>query len=97
MTKLKLRPKTLKIEEKSLRQVPIRRKGELINLLIKARKRLGISQAELAALSDLTRQSISEIERGKVDPSLSHILELLRLCGINVILEIHAEAEDGQE
>lgn len=97
MAKLKLKPKSLKVGTKVQTQISVHKKSELIEVLIKARKRLGVSQADLAALSNLTRQSISEIERGKVDPSLSHTLELLRLCGINVKLEVHLEAENGKE
>lgn len=60
---------------------------ELVQVLKSHRKASNISQAELARLVNLKRQSISNIERFAVDPQLSNVMEMLRLCGIRVILE----------
>ncbi len=60
---------------------------DLIETLKMIRKELHISQDELARLVNLNRQSISNIERGEVDPQLTNILEMLKLCGIKVILD----------
>lgn len=60
---------------------------DLIETLKMIRKELHISQDELARLVNLNRQSISNIERGEADPQLTNILEMLKLCGIKVILD----------
>lgn len=60
---------------------------DLIETLKLTRKELQVSQEELARLVNLNRQSISNIERGEVDPQLTNIMEMLKLCGIKVILD----------
>lgn len=70
---------------------------DVVQVLKKHRKLLNISQAELARLVNLNRQSVSNIERFDVDPQLSNMMEMLRICGIKVVLEFTSEEvkDDG--
>lgn len=47
-----------------------------------ARKEQGISQDELAEMSGVSRNTISNIERGKTLPHASNLLPLMRFLGI---------------
>lgn len=48
------------------------------NSVRKFRKRLGLTQEELGARVDLTRQSIIAIEKGRFTPSIHSVLMLAR-------------------
>ena len=47
------------------------------------RRRLGLSQEELASRLNVTRQAVSKWETGTSDPSTSNLLALAKLYGIS--------------
>ena len=49
------------------------------NNLVDLRRAQGMTQADLAASLEVSRQSIIAIEKGKFDPSLSLALKIARL------------------
>ncbi len=49
------------------------------NNLVDLRRAQGMTQADLAACLEVSRQSIIAIEKGKFDPSLSLALKIARL------------------
>ncbi len=51
-------------------------------ILREKRLQKGLSQRDLAALTDLERSTIAYIERGARQPSLSTLLELCRALGL---------------
>lgn len=53
----------------------------------KARKKLGLTQAELAALCALGTRFVSEVERGKESAEVAKVLLLLHSVGIDVFLQ----------
>ncbi|MDR3002551.1 MAG: helix-turn-helix domain-containing protein [Fibromonadaceae bacterium] len=57
----------------------------LKNLLVEERKKLAISQLELAQRSGLTRQSISLFENGQRTPSLSSLISLAKGFDVPVV------------
>jgi putative transcriptional regulator len=56
----------------------------LYNRLKEHRARLGINQQEMGRLAGVSRQTISQIERGDYSPSVTLALKLARLCGVTV-------------
>ena len=54
----------------------------LYNRLKEHRARLGVNQQEMGALACVSRQTISQIERGDYSPSVT--LKLARICGVTV-------------
>lgn len=96
MAKLTLKPKSPEFHSQKVHTKIVFEKKDIIDLIIKQRKKLGLSQMDLANFSNLARQSISDIERGKVDPQLSNILGMLRLCGIKVVLEYEEGEKNGK-
>ena len=52
----------------------------LYNRLKEHRARLGVNQQELGRLAGVSRQTISQIERGDYSPSL----KLAAICGVQV-------------
>ena len=54
------------------------------NRLEELRKARGITQEELAALLEVSRQTISQIERGDYSPSVTLALKLAKLCQVSV-------------
>lgn len=63
--------------------------GQLVNLLAKRRKELGISQSELAQLSDLSANGISKFEsnKGEREVKVSTLLKLSQCLGFKINLE----------
>jgi transcriptional regulator with XRE-family HTH domain len=54
------------------------------DLLVEARRRAGISQAELGRRSGVATSLIGRYERYEVIPSIERLRELLRACGIEL-------------
>lgn len=52
---------------------------EFVNLIRQRRKALNLSQSELAGLCGLTKEGLSRIERGEVDPKLGTVLKLIKI------------------
>ena len=46
--------------------------------------RLKVNQQEMGALAGVSRQTISQIERGDYSPSVTLALKLARICGVTV-------------
>jgi transcriptional regulator with XRE-family HTH domain len=53
-----------------------------------ARRRAGLSQAELALRVGTTQSAIARVERGRVSPSLEHITELVKACGFDLVVRL---------
>ena len=56
----------------------------LYNHLKEHRARLGVNQQEMGAMAGVSRQTISQIERGDYSPSVTLALKLAKLCGVAV-------------
>ena len=56
----------------------------LYNRLKEHRARLGVNQQEMGSLAGVSRQTISQIERGDYSPSVTLALKLARICGVAV-------------
>lgn len=56
----------------------------LLNRLKEYRSRLGVNQTEMGKLADVSRQTISQIERGDYSPSVTLALKLAKICEVNV-------------
>ena len=56
----------------------------LYNRLKEHRARLGVNQQELGRLAGVSRQTISQIERGDYSPSVTLALKLAKICGVQV-------------
>lgn len=49
-----------------------------------ARRRAGLSQAELAARVGTTQSAIARVEAGRTSPSLEYLTRLVRACGFDI-------------
>ena len=56
----------------------------LFNALKVQRAKLGINQAKLGQLANVSRQTISSIERGEYNPSITLVLKLAKIFDANV-------------
>ena len=63
---------------KEYRSVPLE------NKLKEYREKLGINQQEMGALVGVSRQTVSQIERGGYAPSVALALKLAKICGVTV-------------
>jgi len=54
------------------------------HLVREARKRAGLTQAELAARAGTTQSAVARIESGGVSPSLEHLSKLVRAAGFDI-------------
>ncbi len=70
----------------------------LHNRLKEYRARLDINQSEMGKLARVSRQTISQIERGDYSPSVTLALRLAKICGVTVedIFSLD-ETEDSYE
>lgn len=65
------------------------------NLLWAARRRAGLTQRELARLSEIPQPAISRIERGVVSPTIDTLDRLVRACGMGLhVLDAAGEGLD---
>ncbi|MBA2474979.1 MAG: helix-turn-helix transcriptional regulator [Actinobacteria bacterium] len=65
------------------------------DLLLEARRRSGLSQAELAQRAGKPTSSIGRWERGEVLPSLEILRNLVRACGLELTFHIaNADLQD---
>lgn len=65
------------------------------DLIREARKRAGLTQAELAARAGTTQSGIARWESGRTSPSLDDVRRLIRLCGLD--LEVAIVPYDGSD
>ena len=56
----------------------------LYNHLKEYRARLGVNQQEMGRLIGVSRQTISQIERGDYSPSVTLALKLAKICNVRV-------------
>ena len=56
----------------------------LKNNLKEHRARLGINQQQMGARAGVSRQTISQIERGDYSPSVTLALKISKICGVTV-------------
>ncbi len=70
----------------------------LINHLKEYRARLGVNQQEMGRLVGVSRQTISQIERGDYSPSVTLALKIARICAVTVedIFEYQEDISDGK-
>ncbi|MCH4889347.1 helix-turn-helix transcriptional regulator [Acidaminobacter sp. JC074] len=68
----------------------------LNNTLKVQRAKLGINQGELGKLAGVSRQTISSIERGEYNPSITLVLKLAKIFGVSVE-EIFSYEENQNE
>lgn len=57
-------------------------------LIREARRRAGLSQAELAQRVGTTQSAVARLERGRSVPSLERTRELIRACGLDLRFEL---------
>jgi transcriptional regulator with XRE-family HTH domain len=58
------------------------------HLIREARRRAGLSQADLAVRVGTTQSAIARIERGRTSPSMERTRELIRACGLDLRFEL---------
>ena len=56
----------------------------LLNRLKEYRSRLGVNQTEMGKLAGVSRQTISQIERGDYSPSVTLALKIAKICEVSV-------------
>ena len=56
----------------------------LYNRLKEHRARLGVNQQEMGRLAGVSRQTISQIERGDYSPSVTLALKIAKICQVSV-------------
>ena len=56
----------------------------LYNHLKEHRARLGVNQQEMGRLAGVSRQTISQIERGDYSPSVTLALKIAKICNVTV-------------
>jgi transcriptional regulator with XRE-family HTH domain len=54
------------------------------SIVREARRRAGLSQAQLAAALGTTQSAIARMERGRTEPSYERVVEAVRACGLEL-------------
>lgn len=65
------------------------------NLIREARRRAGLTQAELAELAGTAQPAVARWESGRTAVSLDDVVRLVRLCGLDV--EFHIVDRDDSD
>jgi predicted transcriptional regulator len=58
------------------------------DLVVEARRRVGLTQRELAGLGGTTQSAIARLEGGRTNPSFDQVARLLRLCGFRLAVAL---------
>ena len=69
----------------------------LYNRLKEYRSRIGVNQTEMGRLTGVSRQTISQIERGDYSPSVTLALKIAKICNARVEDIFYYEEEAGDE
>ena len=69
----------------------------LLNRLKEHRSKLGMNQTELGKLAEVSRQTISLIERGDYSPSVTLALKLAKICNVKVEDIFEYEEDENHE
>ena len=69
----------------------------LYNRLKEYRARQGVNQREMGRLVGVSRQTISQIERGDYSPSVTLALKLAKLCQVSVEDIFSYEEDENNE
>jgi ribosome-binding protein aMBF1 (putative translation factor) len=64
------------------------------SLIVEARRRAGLSQAELGRRAGLPGSAIGRWERGDVEPAFDTVADLLRTLGWELVLEPYDDTGD---
>ncbi len=68
------------------------------DLVREARRRVGLTQRELAERAGTTQSAIARLESGRTTPSFDLVLRLIRLCGLDLdIMLVERDASDWQQ
>lgn len=68
----------------------------LINHLKVYRARLGVNQQEMGRLVGVSRQTISQIERGDYSPSITLALKIAKVCDTTVEKIFEYEEDENE-
>ena len=63
-------------------------------LIREARRRAGLTQCELGERLRITQPQIARWESGRVLPSLERVKEVLRACGLDLVVALEVRDED---
>jgi transcriptional regulator with XRE-family HTH domain len=68
------------------------------DLVREARRRAGLTQAELAERAETTQSAIARLEAGRTSPSFDLVMRLLKLCGfrLDVSLDPYDDSDVAQ-
>lgn len=69
----------------------------LYNRLKEYRARQGVNQQEMGRLAGVSRQTISQIERGDYSPSVTLALKLAKICQVSVEDIFSYEEDENNE
>ena len=88
-------------DKESCQREDIRRKGVSENMPLKNKLKdyralLGVNQQEMGKLAGVSRQTISQIERGDYSPSVTLALKLAKLCNVTVEDIFEYEEDDNE-
>ena len=70
--------------------------SELVTVVKERREALGITQAHLAELADVSLRTLKALEVGKGNPTLETIAKLIEVLGMELKLEIKVPQYDKQ-
>lgn len=61
---------------------------ELDEVIKTRRKKLGISQLDLAEMAEISLATVKDIERGKGNPSIGTVKKIINVLGLEMIFEV---------
>src|SRR5918994_7410696 len=68
------------------------------DLVREARRRVGLSQRELAERAGTTQSAIARLETGRSTPSFDTVLKLVRLCGLDLeVMLVERDESDWEQ
>lgn len=75
---------------------PLGIKNDLGGLMVRARRRAGLTQGEVSARIGTTQSAVSRWENGHEEPRLSNLVAVLRACGLQAELLVDDDVDRTQ-
>lgn len=68
---------------------------DIKNIVRNRRRELGISQEDLAEMSEVSLATIKNIERGEGNPTFKTVMKVMEILGLEIIFQVRNTLSDS--
>lgn len=68
---------------------------DINNIIRNRRRELGISQEDLAEMSEVSLATIKNIERGEGNPTFKTVMKVMEILGLEIVFQVRNTLSDS--